>query len=322
MDVKRMFAIFSAVLLALVAGNALTEKPNDKIIGYAPSQPGVISMPLVQDTDAYTSNLFWGAPQEDRGVEFRRYLAASVKISVSGGSGSGTIVYYDPEKNEAYVASCGHLWNGTRSAKELLNRPESCHVTTWYHNDTKLASPKDYPAQVLFWSNNRGYDSSLVKFKPDWIPEFFPIAPTDYKMQPGSIFHSLGCDGGREVAHYNVEIVGMRGDDLITTRNSPRPGRSGGGLLSDDGFYVATCWGTSDTTGGGGIGYFTPLSSIHNVYASNGYDWLLQINNVLARKIPIFDMNNPQRQYPNDYVPLPNGNSMPVPKSAFLFKSY
>jgi hypothetical protein len=287
---------------------------NDPIIGYAPAPPGVISMPLVQDSDPITSSLFWGAPQEDRGAEYRRFLAASVRISVQGGMGSGTIVYYDSDKNEAYIASCGHLWGGSRTAAELQNRPESCKITVWYHNQTKLSSPQDYPAQVLFWSNNRGYDSSLIKFKPDWIPEFFPIAPLDYNLITGGIYHSLGCDGGREVARYEVEIVGMRGDDLITTRNSPRPGRSGGGMLSADGYYVATCWGTSDTTGGGGIGYFTPLRSIHKVYSSNGYEWLLQVNNVLARKIPIFDMNNPQGTYPPDYVPIPNNNSLMVPR--------
>jgi hypothetical protein len=314
MDVKRLFLIFAATISALMCGDLITQKPSDKIIGYVPAPPGVSAMPLVQDLDPVTSSFFWGAPQEDRGPEYRRFLAASVKIAVSGGSGSGTIVYYDPDKNEAYVASCGHLWSGTRSAADLQSRPESCRVITWYHNESKLQSPREYPAQVLFYSNNRGWDSSLVKFKPDWVPEYFPIAPLDYSLPQGALFHSLGCDGGREVAHYNVEIVGMRGNDLITTRNSPRPGRSGGGLLSDDGYYVATCWGTSDTTGGGGIGYFTPLSSIHEVYTRNGYDWLLKVANVLARKIPIFDMNNPQQQYPKDYVPIPGGNSLIIPR--------
>jgi hypothetical protein len=111
-----------------------------------------------------------------------------------------------------------------------------------------------------------------------------------------------------------VEIVGPRGNDLITTKNSPRPGRSGGGLLSNDGYYIATCWGTSDTTGGGGIGYFTPLSSIHQIYKSNGYGWLLEVNNIWARKIPILDVNNPQGTYPKDYVPIPDSNGFSVPR--------
>ncbi len=285
---------------------------NDRIISrVAPPNSDVIRMPLVEDTDPYTSNLWWGAPRPDRGPEFRKYLASSLKIRARGSSGSGTIIYYDPRTREAYVASCGHLFPGTRSASEGgLN----CSVITWYHNNTKLSQPKEYPAQALFWSNQRGYDSSLIKFKPDWIPNYFPIAPLDYKIAPGRHFHSVGCDGGREVARYDVEIVGYRGSDLITTRNSPRPGRSGGGLLSDDGYYVGTCWGTSDTSGGGGIGYFTPLKSIRHVYKNNGYDWLLNVANLWARRIPIYDRNNPQGQYPQDYVPIPGPESFLIPR--------
>lgn len=312
---QKFLQTFCVLFGTLLIMHIMFGSRNDQIIGrYAPPNSGVIEMPLVQDTDPITSNLFWGAPQEDRGPEFRRFLAPSLKIKVQGASGSGTIVYYDPATREAYVASCGHLWSGTRTAAEVLRSPVGCTVVTWYQNGTKLAQPKEYPAQVLFWSNNRGYDSSLIKFKPDWIPEYFPIAPVDYVITKGQHYHSVGCDGGREVAHYDVEFVEYRGNDLITTRNSPRPGRSGGGLMSDDGYYIATCWGTSDTTGGGGIGYFTPLKSIHQVYSSNGYDWLLKVGALWARRIPIYDRNNPQGKYPQDYVPFPGPDSFGIPR--------
>jgi hypothetical protein len=311
---KKLLPFFFAFFATLLIAQIFLMQKNDVIIGRVAPNSDVIGMPLVEDTDPNTQGLWWGAPQEDRGPEFRRFLAPSLKISVSGSSGSGTIVYYDPQTQEAYVASCGHLWSGNRTAAEVLRSPVNCKVITWYHNDTKLPQPKEYPAQVLFWSNTRGYDSSLIKFKPDWIPSYFPIAPLDYDIPTGKHYHSVGCDGGREVAHYDVEIVGYRGDDLITTRNSPRPGRSGGGLMSDDGYYIATCWGTSDTSGGGGIGYFTPLKSIHQVYSGNGYDWLLKVSSSLARKIPIYDRNNPQGNYPKDYVPLPGPESFYIPR--------
>jgi len=301
---------FIVVFLALTILNA---PKNDKIIGNYQTSPDVIGMPLVYDSNPITSSLFWGAPHENREEQYRRFLAASVKISVSGASGSGTITFYDHIKNEAYVSSCGHLWDGSKTAQELQNNPVKCKIITWYHNGTKLSSPKEYPAQVVFWSNIRGYDSSLIKFTPDWKPDFFPIAPLSYPINIGSSFHSCGCDGGREVARYEIEIVGYRGEDLITTKNSPRPGRSGGGLMSNDGYYIGTCWGTSDTTGGGGIGYFTPLKSIHYVYNKNGYSWLLNISTGLARKIPILDRNNVQGKYDSDYINYPD-NGILIPK--------
>ena len=315
MDVKhnlmRHLFVFTLTFVSLIC---LYGKKNDPIIDRVSPNPNVIAMPLVLDTDPVTAKLYWGALQEDRGPEFNRFLAVSVLISTNQASGSGTIVYYDQEKNEAYVASCGHLWQDNRTAAELRHNPESCEVVTWYHNQIKLDKPKKYPATVLFWSNTRGFDSSLIKFKPDWKPNYFKIAPLDYALLPGAHYHSCGCDSGLEVARYDVEIVGYRGDDLIVTRNSPRQGRSGGGLLSNDGFYVGTCWGSSDVYNGGGIGYFTPLKSIHAVYKSNKFEWLLNLDSTpLARKMPIRDMNNPQGRYPEDYIQFPDENSLDIP---------
>lgn len=306
------FVLF-AISLVLGFGifTSLENKKNDKIIK-GPITNGQISMPVVQDSSPHTASFVFGPPVENREAEYRNYLAASVKIAVSGGSGSGTIVYYDDSSGYAYVASCGHLWSGTASAEEVKRNPIQCRIIAWYHNDEKLAQPKEYSAEVLFWSNNRGYDSSLVRFKPDWIPNYFPIAPVDYQIPMGSTQNSCGCDGGREVARYAVEIVEYRGMDLITKNNSPRPGRSGGGMM-DEHYYIATCWGTSNENGSG-IGYFTPLKSIHSVYTSNGYDWLLNISKYWARDLPIKDINNNDKTFPRDFIPVPGKNYIPLPR--------
>ncbi len=260
------------------------------------------NMPLVQNPQVnYQGGL---APVEERGPEYRKWLAASVKIRVSGASGSGTIVYYDRTKNKAYVASCGHLRSGSQSFQE--GRGRACKVETWYHNDKKLSESKIYDAEVLFWSNHPGPDTSLIVFTPDWEPNYFPIAPLDHQIPVGKRVHSCGSDGGRESAHYDVEIVGIQGKNLVTEYTSPRPGRSGGGLM-DERYYSATCWGTSDYDGSG-IGYFTPLSGIHSYWSANGHSWLLNISpsGGLAQELPIVDHNNPQGRYPKDYIVVPN----------------
>lgn len=274
---------------------------NDKIIGYSKSNESV-PMPIVNSTIIPE---LCATPIPKRDLNYSKYLSATYKISVSNGSGSGSLVYYDPVKNEAYVASCGHLWNGTRTAEQLKQNPVKCTITTWFHNEKKLPSPKNYPATVLFWSNNRGYDCSLLKFNPDWVPKYFPIAPLNYPFKKGMQLNSCGCDAGGEVALYEVQFQEFNGNDLITYYNSPRPGRSGGGLLSNDGFYVGTCWGTSNVDGSG-IGYFTPLKSIYKVYTENGYSWILKVSNNIARKLPIRDVDGPQGKYNQDYVPLPD----------------
>ena len=268
-------------------------------------------MPIVEDKSPNTSGIIWGVPVPNREPIYYRFLSASVKINVQSSSGSGTIIYYDKKNNEAYVISCGHLWNGSRDFQSLQTNPEYCNITIWHQNNQKLNEPKKYRARVLFWSNERGYDSSLLKFTPDWVPNFFSIAPSNYLLNSGFKLNSCGCDGGEEVARYEVEFVEYRGLDLITTKNSPRPGRSGGGLLTDDGLFVGICWGTSNVSGTG-IGYFTPLSSIHKIFNEQGFSWLLN-NQRLAQRIPILDRNNNQQEYESGYISSPNLNSFNIP---------
>lgn len=291
-----------SVLVMLVLMFQL-HKPTEQVIGYDLRTPPV-QMPLVQD-DPFAYLAHGGAPIEQREEKYRRWLSISLKISVSGASGSGTIVYYNPDDGWAYIQSCGHLWNGSMSAEEGKRRRVTCKVITWYHNDVKLSQPKEYPAEVLYYSNPAPNDVSLLRFKPDWVPNYVPIAPKDFSFQENMRLRSCGCDGGREVAHYDVRYIGQRGGDIVTTENSPRPGRSGGGLMTDE-FYVGICWGTSDRSGNGN-GFFTPLSTLRSHNEKNGYGWLNEVGVNWARKIPIIDRNGPQGQYPPDYIPMPRG---------------
>jgi hypothetical protein len=271
---------------------------------YGQTEEKPLEMPILKIQDTFLANYSGSAPIEQRSEEYRRFLSVSLKISNGDGSGSGTIVYYDVDKQLAYVASCGHLWSGNMTYEQGLAKKLKCKVTTWYHNEKKLTDPKTYDANVVFYSNTRGYDTSLVVFKPDWIPSYFPIANNNSYAVEGSIQNSLGCDGAKEVARYEVEIVGMKGDDLITKRNSPRPGRSGGGLLTDSGYYIGTCWGTSEKDGSG-IGYFTPVSSINKIWTENKHTWLLTIPlPASAKTLPIINHVD-NKKFDEEYILLP-----------------
>jgi hypothetical protein len=247
-------------------------------------------------------------PIEKRGLEYRKYLAPSVKILVPMASGSGTIIHHDKNKNIAYVATCGHLWTeGIMGVEEGKKRNIKCKIIVWYHNDRKLDSPKSYDANLIFYSHLEGQDTGLVTFVPDWEPNVFPIGPKEYKYNKGQFAHSVGCDRGTEVAHYDVEMIGIEGDNLITKRNSPRPGRSGGGLMDDNGFYIGTCWATQYPDGTG-KGFFTPLFIIHKFWSKQkGYEFLLEQKDVIgtAKEIKIKDRTNSNEAFKPDYILLP-----------------
>lgn len=264
-------------------------------------------MPIV-DEDIFRHLCVGGLPIEQRDENVKKWLSTGLKIQVSSGSGSGTIVYFDPQEGYAYVQSCGHLWNGNMSATDGIKKNVTCKVITWYHNDKKLSQPKTYLAHVLFFSNVSGQDCSLLRFKPDWAPDYQPIAPLNFEFKVGTYYHSVGCDSGKEIAHYNVRFIGMQGSgygSITTTENSPRPGRSGGGLMTDD-YYIGICVATTDTTGRGN-GFFTSLPSVRDCNKKNGYQWLNEVDIRWAQKLPIIDHNNPQGVYEPEYIPLPQG---------------
>lgn len=240
--------------------------------------------------------------KEDRGPEYAKYLSPGAKITVSGGSGSGTIIYYDELDNTAYVATCGHLWPaGVLKNKDAKIKKLKCYLTFWYKNGTKLDMPIKYEGEVLFYSFTQGCDTALVKFNPDFKPNYFRIAPKDYIYKKGASVHSIGCDGAREIAHYDMEILGVRGNNLIAIKNSPRPGRSGGGLIDENGLYIGTCWGTTSMDGDG-EGFFTPLSTIYSFWKENNFGHILI--NKDAQKIKVYDSIN-KKLLKNEEVLLP-----------------
>lgn len=298
--IKKLF-LFSVYIFVFSIGFAFASPQNSGNVD------SVVDMPVLEKNLTSLQNQ---EPIANRGAEYRKFLAASVKIDVSIGSGSGTIIYYDRAKNLAYVASCGHLWEeGVMNVEQGKQRKLSCRIIVWYHNNVKLEQPRSYPAEVIFYSHVDGQDTSLVVFKPDWEPEYFPIAPKNYRYQIGKFYHSCGADGGGEVAHYDVQALGLENGDLVTYKNSPRPGRSGGGLMDDKGYYVGTCWGTQYKDGTG-KGFFTPLNSIHDFWSrQKGYEFLLKQKppTTFAQTLPIINRNSGQQVFPKGYILLPGG---------------
>jgi hypothetical protein len=299
--IKKLLFLAASVLFLPIALSIPDRK--NKPLDIQASPP--VEMPKLLD-DPFANRAYGGVPQEQRDPQFNRWLAVSLKVSVSGGSGSGTIIYYDPADGFAYVQSCGHLWNGNMSAEEGKRKKITCKVTTWYKNEQKLGQPQTYNAEVLYYHNPDPNDASLLRFQPDWVPNYVPVAPVDFRAVDGMRLRSCGCDGGREVAHYDVRLLGTRGTDFVTTENSPRSGRSGGGLMTDD-HFIGICSRSSDPSGtiGRGNGYFTGISAIRSMNEKNGYGWLNEVGINWARQIPIIDRNSPQKNHPKDYIPIP-----------------
>ena len=250
---------------------------------------------------------------EERGPEFRKWLAPSVRI----GGGSGTMVYYDPKTGWMYVISCGHLFDrGRKSSEDYEKTGAKKTIEIFYQNNKKLNMVRKYEAEVIahVWGDNNSsvFDVSLMRFKPDWKdPWCLPIAPVNFKYERGKYYHSCGCDGRSEVAHYLVQFVEERDNgtitEVVTEKNGPRGGRSGGGVFTDDGQLIGIC-----SRGGGGYGYWTSLNQIHKFLKEEGFDFIIGTS-AAARLIPIVDTDRPDQKFPSDYIPIPSNAGEPLP---------
>lgn len=240
---------------------------------------------------------------EERGPEWVKWLAVGVRFS----NGSGTICYYDPETKYAYVISCGHLFSGKKLSYDRSQNPKTRVVEVFYHNEKKLATPQKYNAEILCYRNfsESVYDVALCRFKADWdIKWYASIAPVDYKLVAGQSYHSTGCDGLSEVAHYSVEYIKEVQQDnvteIITHKNNPRGGRSGGGVMTDDGQLIFIC------SRGNSNAYWSSLNQIHRfLKEEKDFEFLLSVGNRVAAHIPILNSDNTTRKYIEGYVPLP-----------------
>ncbi len=241
-------------------------------------------------------------PEPKRSENVRYYLKSSVLVVNGNIRGSATICHYDKQKNIAYLISCGHLFNGTAAPSD--SQP-SCSIVVFYKNNVKLEKPQKFATTVI--CHNADEDISFMSFTPDWeIDDWFPIAPLDYPLKKGNSYESTGCDEGKEVASYTVQLSSgiTSGRNLVSIKNSPRPGRSGGALLSSDGYYLAIVWGTSEYSGAG-EGYYVPLRRIHayaNQYKETSFLLSVTKNNILEQ-VKIIDLTGKNTIFHKNFIP-------------------
>lgn len=235
------------------------------------------------------------------------YLQCSVQITYQinnmASIGSGTICHYDYETNEMYIVSCGHIFEDYSKVK---NKPE-INVITFYKNNIKLETPESFSAELLCYDKYE--DISFLKIKSDWEPShWFPIGPANYGLKEGDILESTGCDGGDPPAAYTVEIAKdiESGNNIVTKNNSPRPGRSGGGLFSKEGYLIGIVWGTT-VEDGSGYGFYVPINRIHEYMKKNQkVSWLINATHQwqVMYKIPIVFQDGSTKYAPEKYFPL------------------
>lgn len=207
---------------------------NREPVASAAAAPSVVPLRQVSQTVAATPNVavasVAGGPDWNRLSQ--QLAAASVKISIDDGNGfsrgSGTVI--DSQERQALVLTCGHIFRDSQGKGR---------TTVDFTGPLEL---RGLPARVI------GYDLKsdlglLVVETPHAVPTV-PAAPTGYVVQEGWDVVSAGYPRGGALDVQKTRINSKNkivGPPNLQIAGLPIEGRSGGGLISPDGYVIGVC---------------------------------------------------------------------------------
>lgn len=192
--------------------------------------------------------------------------AASVQIQTRSCVGSGTIVktFKENDYYVSYIISAAHL-------TDIIGRHNYIVVDFYYLDQTKFK--KSYIGNLVWLHlNNRGIDYSIIEVVTIEKPIAVKISE-NCSFTIGEKLTSIGFDNKASEANvYSVRYLSDRKDDIFTIFDTPRPGRSGGGLFFNN-KLVGVCWGYMVKSN---LGLFTSLEALRESISNSPYKFILE----------------------------------------------
>ena len=159
-------------------------------------------------------------------------LAACVRLKVAdrtGNSyGSGTII--DVRNGEALILTCGHLFRDSDGKGEI-------RVDLFGRGE-----PQQVPGRLIGCDLEK--DVGLVSIAAPPGLQAIHIAPPGYTLHKGDRVATIGCSNGAPptVQSSHVDSIDrFRGPPNFQVAGQPVQGRSGGGVVSADGYVIGVC---------------------------------------------------------------------------------
>lgn len=184
--------------------------------------------------------------------------ATVVRITVHDrgqlGYGSGTVIKSTPD--ETIVLTCAHIFHIDRLRKqptpEKFPLPVSVElfdgVLGGPGNQTVRPVGRPMQAEVIDYDFDR--DVGLVRFKPGRVvPAALVVPPTWSGPKKNMLMFTVGCSHGKDATAWNTLVTdpnfrgldGKPGYEATQCQYSPKQGRSGGGLFTEDGYVAGVC---------------------------------------------------------------------------------
>lgn len=190
---------------------------------------------------------------------------ASVRVNYPYAS-SGTVFKVTPNDKgyTSYILSTGHM-----------KKREDPQIEFFFMDGEKLDEPLVVKGNIIFLVENsfKGCDFSVIEVRTKGKPAFIPIAKKDAKEKDKCL--SIGCDSASVPKCYSCTVLNLEKLDYILENDSPKAGRSGGGLFLKH-EIVGVCWGCRTWGNEERNGLFTRASVVRNLLMTAGYEYLLE----------------------------------------------
>ena len=217
------------------------------------------------------------------------------------GFGSGTVISSNAE--ESIILTCAHIFSvkGRQPSPRQFNLPVMVELF-----DGKLGGPggqtvrpigEPIPGEVIDYDFDR--DVALVRIRPGRAVPSSRVVPPHWRPEARMGMYTVGCSHGEDATAWNTVIYapssrfrvpGKQNYDAIECLHSPKQGRSGGGLFTDNGYVAGVCNFAFDPSVGRGL-YASP-KSIYAILDRN------KMSHLYSYRAPVYVADNdaPRRE--------------------------
>lgn len=221
-------------------------------IQQSPDVPFHLSPAVASSHQPLPGSSYTGSSGSTGPTDVKQPAQSAVRIKVEDATGhsygTGTII--DVRQGEALVLTCGHIFRESQGkgpiSVDLFYG--STHVTLKGH-------------LISFDPDHR--DLGFVSIRTDLPLQVTKVAPAGLSVHPGQRVVSLGCDNGQAPTAKSTHVTAVgryAGPPNIEAAGMPVEGRSGGGLLNEQGQLIGVCY-SADPEYDEGL--YAGIASIH-----------------------------------------------------------
>ncbi|WP_406698975.1 sigma-70 family RNA polymerase sigma factor [Singulisphaera sp. Ch08] len=201
----------------------------------------------------------------------------TVRIKVHGngniGFGSGTVIKSTPA--ESLILTCAHIFvtehKPNDPPREFPHRVAVDLFDGELHKTSKVQYLETVTAELVDYDVGR--DVGLLRIRPKRTLAVSPIVPLSWGPQKGMKMTTGGCSEGNSATFWTTQVTNPK--VLLSSEAqyygiecnfAPKPGRSGGGLFTTDGFVAGV---SNYAEPQGNRGFYAVPESIYHLLARN-----------------------------------------------------